>query len=26
GRLGNENDNYYEFGFSEELKTGDQTW
>ena len=23
GRLGNENDNYYEFGFSEELKTGD---
>ncbi len=26
GRLGNENDNYYEFGFSEELKTGEQTW
>ncbi|MGL6025820.1 MAG: carbohydrate porin, partial [Vibrio sp.] len=26
GRLGNENDNYYEFGFAEELKTGDQTW
>ncbi|BDP36861.1 Maltoporin [Vibrio harveyi] len=26
GRLGNENDNYYEFGFAEELKTGEQTW
>ena len=26
GRLGNENDNYYEFGFSEELETGEQTW
>ncbi|EKO3985654.1 maltoporin LamB [Vibrio fluvialis] len=26
GRLGNENDNYYEFGFSQELKTGEQTW
>ncbi|WP_167494641.1 MULTISPECIES: maltoporin LamB [Vibrio] len=26
GRLGNENDNYSEFGFSEELKTGEQTW
>jgi len=26
GRLGNENDNYYEFGFSEELKSGEQTW
>ncbi|WP_332419309.1 maltoporin LamB [Vibrio metschnikovii] len=26
GRLGNENDNYYEFGFAKELKTGEQTW
>ncbi|EMK6855662.1 TPA: maltoporin LamB [Vibrio cholerae] len=26
GRLGNENDNYYEFGFAEDLKTGEQTW
>ncbi len=26
GRLGNENDNYYEFGLSQNLKTGDQTW
>ncbi|MDH5897624.1 maltoporin [Vibrio splendidus] len=26
GRLGNENDNYSEFGFAEELKTGEQTW
>ncbi|WP_165313391.1 maltoporin LamB [Vibrio ziniensis] len=26
GRLGNENDNYYEFGFAEELKSGEQTW
>ena len=26
GRLGNENDNYYEFGLAEELKTGEQTW
>ncbi|PIB13552.1 maltoporin LamB [Vibrio rotiferianus] len=26
GRLGNESDNYYEFGFAEDLKTGDQTW
>jgi len=26
GRLGNEDDNYYEFGFAEELKTGEQTW
>lgn len=26
GRLGNENDNYYEFGFAEELKIGEQTW
>lgn len=26
GRLGNENDNYYEFGFAEELKTGEQNW
>ncbi len=26
GRLGNENDNYAEFGFAEELKTGEQTW
>lgn len=26
GRLGNENDNYYEFGLSEELKYKDQTW
>ncbi|MFW7524441.1 maltoporin LamB [Vibrio ostreicida] len=26
GRLGNENDNYYEFGFSEELEAGEQTW
>ena len=26
GRLGNENDNYHEFGFSEELETGEQTW
>ncbi|EKO3487645.1 maltoporin LamB [Vibrio fluvialis] len=26
GRLGNENDNYYEFGFKEELKTGEQSW
>jgi len=26
GRLGNENDNYSEFGLSQELKTGEQTW
>lgn len=26
GRLGNENDNYSEFGLAEELKTGEQTW
>ncbi|TBT37344.1 maltoporin, partial [Vibrio parahaemolyticus] len=26
GRLGNEDDNYSEFGFAEDLKTGDQTW
>ncbi|MFD2017232.1 maltoporin LamB [Vibrio olivae] len=26
GRLGNEDDNYSEFGFSEELKTGEQNW
>ncbi|MGR5134110.1 maltoporin LamB [Vibrio alfacsensis] len=26
GRLGNESDNYYEFGFAEDLKTGEQTW
>ncbi|EKO3575661.1 maltoporin LamB [Vibrio metschnikovii] len=26
GRLGNEDDNYYEFGFAKELKTGEQTW
>ncbi|MDH6024578.1 maltoporin LamB [Vibrio splendidus] len=26
GRLGNEDDNYYEFGLAEELKTGEQTW
>ncbi|SIO32443.1 maltoporin LamB [Salinivibrio sp. ES.052] len=26
GRLGNEDDNYYEFGFSEELQTGEQSW
>ncbi|WP_045390650.1 maltoporin LamB [Vibrio rotiferianus] len=26
GRLGNENDNYYEIGLAEELKTGEQTW
>ncbi|BCN26739.1 maltoporin LamB [Vibrio alfacsensis] len=26
GRLGNENDNYYEIGLAEDLKTGDQTW
>ncbi|MEH0665169.1 maltoporin LamB [Vibrio scophthalmi] len=26
GRLGNEDDNYSEFGFAEELKTGEQTW
>lgn len=26
GRLGNENDNYSEFGFAEELKSGEQTW
>ncbi len=26
GRLGNENDNYYEFGFGKDLKTGEQTW
>ncbi|MEX0332926.1 maltoporin LamB [Vibrio tubiashii] len=26
GRLGNENDNYSEFGFAEDLKTGEQTW
>ena len=26
GRLGNENDNYYEFGLSEELESGEQTW
>ncbi|MEZ8099226.1 maltoporin LamB [Vibrio bivalvicida] len=26
GRLGNEDGNYYEFGFAEELKTGEQTW
>ncbi|MGR5321542.1 maltoporin LamB [Vibrio alfacsensis] len=26
GRLGNESDNYYEFGFAEELKTGEQSW
>jgi len=26
GRLGNENDNYYEIGLAENLKTGDQTW
>ncbi len=26
GRLGNENDNYYEFGFAEELKAGEQSW
>ncbi|CAM3092713.1 maltoporin LamB [Vibrio rarus] len=26
GRLGNENDNYSEFGFAQDLKTGEQTW
>ncbi|MDA9556549.1 maltoporin LamB [Vibrio sp.] len=26
GRLGNEDDNYYEFGLAEELQTGEQTW
>lgn len=26
GRLGNEDDNYSEFGFSEALKTGEQIW
>lgn len=26
GRLGNENDNYYEFGFAEQLQTGAQAW
>jgi maltoporin len=26
GRLGNENDNYSEFGFGKDLKTGEQTW
>ncbi|GEA60098.1 maltoporin LamB [Vibrio comitans] len=26
GRLGNENDNYYEFGFAEDLQTGDVNW
>jgi len=26
GRLGNENDNYYEFGLNQELKSGEQTW
>ncbi|MDA0150192.1 carbohydrate porin [Vibrio sp. LaRot3] len=26
GRLGNQGDNYYEFGFNEELQTGEQTW
>ncbi|HHF2872120.1 maltoporin LamB [Vibrio diabolicus] len=26
GRLGNEDDNYSEFGLAEELKMGDQTW
>ncbi len=26
GRLGNENDNYYEFGIAKELKSGEQTW
>lgn len=26
GRLGNENDNYYEFGFAEDLQYNDQTW
>ncbi len=26
GRLGNENDNYYEFGLAEDLATGEQTW
>ncbi len=26
GRLGNEDDNYYEFGFAQELKTGEQNW
>ncbi|MFA0356627.1 maltoporin LamB [Vibrio breoganii] len=26
GRLGNENDNYYEFGFAQDLQTGDVNW
>lgn len=26
GRLGNENDNYSEFGFAEDLQTGDVSW
>ena len=26
GRLGNENDNYSEFGFAQNLETGEQTW
>ncbi|MGR5177413.1 maltoporin LamB [Vibrio parahaemolyticus] len=26
GRLGNENDNYSEFGFGKDLQTGEQTW
>uniref|UniRef100_UPI003D0A5389 carbohydrate porin n=1 Tax=Vibrio sp. TaxID=678 RepID=UPI003D0A5389 len=26
GRLGNENDNYYEFGFREEFKRAEQIW
>ncbi|ANO34172.1 maltoporin [Vibrio breoganii] len=26
GRLGNENDNYYEFGFAEDLQTGEVNW